>query len=495
MPLICSFPYFTVFLAMVPAIIMSCIRRDRVCYAISLATAIISTVMSAAFLIWIVRENTSFAFTMGKFPAPFGNEIKAGPLQALFATCFSLVMAMALLGGRKDLFADVRPGKLSLACVMYNMILASLLVLVYTNDIFTAYVFIEISTIAACALVMIRESGETLIATIRYLFMSLLGSGLFLFGVIILYGITGQLLMPQLTQMIQKVMADGTYHVPLFISAAMITAGLGIKSAMYPFHRWLPGAHGSATTTSSAVLSGLVLKGYAVLIITLFVRVFRMSTIRTLGVNYVVFFLGVAGMIIGSIYAIRESHIKRMLAYSSVAQLGYVFMGIGLATPAGIAAACYQILAHAFVKPMLFLSAGRLSGVTGHQKDLRILRGSAWRAPLAGVAFVVGALSMIGIPLLAGFSSKLNFALAEFHTTWETAMILTGLAVSTLLNALYYIPAVIGIWSDNESRNLYQFTPARDFSIAAVILMICVVALGVFFRPVMAVIEAGLALM
>ena len=321
------------------------------------------------------------------------------------------------------------------------------------------------------------------------------GTGLFLFGVIILYGITGQLLMPQLTQMIQKVMADGTYHVPLFISAAMITAGLGIKSAMYPFHRWLPGAHGSATTTSSAVLSGLVLKGYAVLIITLFVRVFRMSTIRTLGVNYVVFFLGVAGMIIGSIYAIRESHIKRMLAYSSVAQLGYVFMGIGLATPAGIAAACYQILAHAFVKPMLFLSAGRLSSVTGHQKDLRILRGSAWRAPLAGVAFVVGALSMIGIPLLAGFSSKLNFALAEFHTTWETAMILTGLAVSTLLNALYYIPAVIGIWSDNESRNLYQFTPARDFTIAAVILMICVVALGVFFRPVMAVIEAGLALM
>ena len=480
---------------MVPAIIMSCIRRDRLCYAISLVTALLSTLMSAAFLIWIVRENSSFAFTMGKFPAPFGNEIKAGPLQALFATCFSLVMTMALLGGRKDLFGDVKPGKMSLACVMYNMILASLLVLVYTNDIFTAYVFIEISTIAACALVMVRESGETLVATIRYLFMSLLGSGLFLFGVIILYGITGQLLMTQLTEAIAVLAADGNYRVPLFLCSAMIVAGLGIKSAMYPFHRWLPGAHGSATTASSAVLSGLVLKGYAVLIITLFVRVFTLDVIRALGVNYVVFVLGVAGMIIGSVYAIRETHIKRMLAYSSVAQLGYVFMGIGIATPAGIAAACYQILAHAFVKPMLFLSAGRLSGVTGHQKDLRILRGSAWRAPLAGVAFVVGALSMIGIPLLAGFSSKLNFALAEFNTPWETAMILTGLAVSTILNALYYIPAVIGIWSDNESRNLYRISDAPDFNIAAVILIICVVALGVSFRSVMAVIEAGLALM
>lgn len=494
MPVICSFPYFTVFIAMVPAIIMSCIKKDKVCYYITLVTSIICAVMSFVFLAYIVRENTSFAFTMGKFPAPFGNEIKAGPLQALFAGCFSTVMAMAVLGGKHDMEEDVPKGKMGLACVMLNMVLASLFVLTYTNDIFTAYVFIEISTISACALVMIKDSDETLIATIRYLFMSLLGSGLFLFGVIILYGITGHLLMPQLNEAILALSENGNYRIPLFICSAMIIAGLGIKSAMYPFHRWLPGAHGTATTTSSAVLSGLVLKGYAVLIITLFVRVFTLDVIKSLGVNNVVFVLGIAGMIIGSVYAIRERHAKRMLAYSSVAQLGYVFMGIGLATPAGIAAASYQILAHAFVKPLLFISVGRLAVTAHHDKNLDALKGSAWRAPLAGLCFVIGGLSMIGIPLLAGFSSKLNFALAEFSNPWQTALILGGLAVSSLLNALYYIPAIISIWSNNDRE---EETVRKDyaFAVAAVVLAACVFILGICFKPVMAVIEAGLALM
>ena len=495
MSILCSFPYFTVFIAMVPAIIMSCIRKDKVCYFITLISSLIISLMSAAFLIYIVRENTSFAFTMGKFPAPFGNEIKAGPLQAVFATCFSLVMFLAVLGGKDDLEMDVTPGKMGLACVMMNMVLASLLVLVYTNDIFTGYVFIEISTIAACALVMVKDSGETLVATIRYLFMSLLGSGLFLFGIIILYGITGHLLMPQLNETIGKLAASGEYKVPLFVCAAMIVAGLGIKSAMYPFHRWLPGAHGTATTTSSAVLSGLVLKGYAVLIITLFVRVFSLDVIRSLGVNNVVFVLGILGMIMGSVYAMKEGHAKRMLAYSSVAQLGYVFMGIGLATPAGIAAASYQILAHAFVKPLLFLSVGRLADVTHHNKQLSALKGSAWRAPLAGLAFVIGGLSMIGIPLLAGFSSKLNFALAEFDTPWETVLILGGLAVSSLLNALYYIPAIISIWSDNEGGTDFESGRSASFTAAALVLIACVFLLGIFFKPVMGVIEAGIGLM
>ena len=495
MDIIINFPYWSIFLCMVSAILLSIVKNARVSFYWTLTVSVVSAILSFVFFVHIFRLNEFVPFTMGKFPAPFGNEIRVGPLQGLLAGVFSLVMAMSQLGGMKDLFEDVKNSKMGLACVMLNMTLASLLVLVYTNDIFTAYVFIEISTIAACALVMIKENGETLTATIRYLFMSLLGSGLFLFGIIILYGITGHLLIPQMTEEIQKLFATGKYYVPLVTSAAMIVAGLGIKSAMFPFHRWLPGAHGSATTTASAVLSGLVLKGYAVLLITVFIRVFGLEIINAISINLVVLFFGFLGMIVGSVYAIREGHSKRMLAYSSVAQLGYVFMGIGLGTEAGIAAAIFQIIAHACTKPLLFASVGRLSVSVHHNKEWKNLHGTAYTAPLAGIGFTVGGLSMIGIPLFAGFTSKVNFAVASFENMWQTIAVVFVLVLSGLLNALYYVPAILNIWAQDNRGQLHK--PAKDpaFGIAAVVFIICIFALGIFFAPVMASIETGLGLM
>ena len=167
MPLTYNFPFICVFLSMVAAILLSVFRGAKLSYYVTLSVSIICTALSLMFLIDIVRDDVSFAFTMGKFAAPFGNEIKGGPLQALMSTVFSAVMALALLGGKTELFEDVDEKKMGLAGVMFNMVLASLLVLIYTNDAFTSYVFIEISTIAACALVMIKDSGPTLVATIR----------------------------------------------------------------------------------------------------------------------------------------------------------------------------------------------------------------------------------------------------------------------------------------------------------------------------------------
>lgn len=498
MPFAWNLPYLSVFLTMVTAILLSVIPGAKRAYWLTVGVSAAVTVMSLVFLRFIVKADTAYAFTMGKFPAPFGNEIRFGPLQGLLAAVFGAVMCLSLLGGRAELFGDVDEKKMGLACVMLNMVLASLLVLSYTNDAFTAYVFIEISTIAACALVMIKDSGPTLVATIRYLFMSLLGSGLFLFSIILLYAITGHLLMPQLHDSVQKLMADGAYTKVLALILAMMTAGLGVKSAMFPFHRWLPDAHGTATTTSSAVLSGLVVKGYAVLLITMYCRVFTLETVRAFHIHDAVFALGFCGMILGSVMALRETHAKRMLAYSSVAQLGYVFMGLGLGTEAGVAAALFQILAHAFTKPLLFVSVGRLAAAVHHDKQLRALRGTAWKAPLAGIGFGIGALSMVGIPLFGGFAAKVNFSTASIFTDQKTALTLFVLALSSVLNALYYIPALINIWSDRREAALPAATkPERDASAAAAIALLAggVLFLGVCFAPVMDIIVRGLELM
>ena len=485
---------------MFAAILLSVVSRGRISYTVTIIVCAFISVLSAIFLYNIVIADTSFAYTIGKFPAPFGNGIKAGPLQGVLAVVFSAVMALSLLGGKKDVMSDVEPKKLSLYCVMLNMTMASLLVLTYTNDAFTGYVFIEIGTIAACALVMAKDCGATLIATTRYLFMSLLGSGLFLLSLVILYSITGHLLMPQMSEEIARLISTGEYRIPLIAACALLTAGLGIKGAMFPFHRWLPGAHGSATTASSAVLSGLVIKGYIVLLITFYVRVFTIAIYDHIQINVVVFILGLAGMIVGSLYAIKETHVKRLLAYSSVAQIGYVFLGIGIGTELGITAAIFQILAHACTKPLLFICAGKLSASADHKKDLHELRASAFRNRLAGIGFTIGALSMVGIPLLSGFSVKLNLATASLHSRHLTIMTFVCIALSTVLNALYYIPAVAVIWSGRDdlranklSLKKLPFDPA--FAFACIALIGGVLYLGVANEPVLNLISRGLWLM
>ena len=306
----------------------------------------------------------------------------------------------------------------------------------------------------------------------------------------------------RLAEAVEGLKVTGDYAIPLTVSVGLITAGLGVKSAMFPFHLWLPDAHGGATTASSAILSGLVLKGYIVLLLLMILRVFSLELIVELGAANVILAFGVLGMIFGSLAAMRESHIKRMLAYSSVAQIGYIFMGIGLGTVEGLVASCFHILVHACCKPLLFLCAGRLSAVSGHHKSLKNLRGSAYRDVGAGLGFTVGALSMIGIPLFGGFVSKLYFANASLPTGM-TAMTLLTIALSTVLNALYYVPALLAIWvkppAEDEAAVLADVHAGelafdQAFTAADILLVAAIFVLGIFYHPITDVIEAGVRL-
>ena len=501
-PFVENFPFFCIFLALVAGILSATFRSGRAAYRMTLAVTGAIAVLSALTLRYVVEGGLSFGYTMGRFPIPLGNAIRCGPLQALLCTVFAGVLLFALVGGSRDLFHEVLPEKQRFYFVMVNLTDAALLSLVYTNDVFTGYVFIEISTIAACALVMAKDNGPNLIATIRYLFMSLMGSGLFLIGLAILTSITGYLLMPSMAEAVARLAETGEYRVPLTVCAGLMVTGLGIKSAMFPFHLWLPDAHGGATTASSALLSGLVLKGYIVLMMTLMVRVFSMELMVELGVTNVVLLFGLLGMIFGSLGAMREYHVKRMLAYSSVAQIGYIFMGIGLGSAAGLVASCFHILVHACCKPLLFCCAGRLSAVSGHHRSLKNLRGSAYRDIAAGIGFTVGSLSMIGIPLFGGFVSKLYFASASLPTN-RTAVTLLTIALSTVLNALYYIPALLSIWMRpdpaDERAVLADATPEmlafdRPFTAAAAVFTASIFILGIFYHPITDIIEAGIRL-
>lgn len=496
-----NLPFFSIVACMLTGIFTSLIHDGKKAFAVHCTLLGVVAAAQAFVLSKVLPAGLAFDYQVGIVGHPWGNELRVGPLEAALSLAFTVVMLLCVLGGWEDLQHDIHPDKLHLYFVMCDLMLSSLMALVYTNDLFTAYVFIEINTIASCALVMAKDNGLTIAATMRYMVMSLLASGLFLFGLSLLYWITGQLLIPSVRDAIQVLYATGEYAVPLTIILGMMFIGLSVKSALYPFHTWLPDAHGSATTSSSAILSGLVLKGYIVLILKLICQVLTPEVFRGLHLNNVFLMLGVLAMIMGSLNAIMESHVKRMIAYSSVAQVGYIFLGIGLGTPAAFVAAVYQILVHAFTKPLLFCCAGELASANWHHKHLYYLRGAGHNAPLAGFGFTLGGLSMVGVPLLGGFAVKFFLADAALAGSWQLIVALGALAASSVLNALYYLPVIINIWSKDlhgdpdplPGLRRKPMQPAFVLSTAGLGTM--AVALGVWVGPVANALALGVSLL
>ena len=188
---------------------------------------------------------------------------------------------------------------------------------------------------------------------------------------------------------------------------------------------------------------------------------------------------------------------KRMLAYSSVAQIGYIFMGIGLGSVAGMLATCFHVLAHAVTKSMLFVCCGSFIEDADGKEQLEGLKGAGHRNPLAGVAFTVGALSMIGVPLFAGFISKLYFAVAAIEMTGlRLVLALLALAISMILNAMYFLPSVIAIWTrpKEEAKTPRKVQVSLTFALAMVLFIVINLGLGIFYRPVIDVMKLGIEL-
>ena len=182
---------------------------------------------------------------------------------------------------------------------------------------------------------MSRSNGHTLVAAAKYMIMSLVGSGLLLIGIAILYDVTGHLLMVDIHRRVEVLSRTGNYQLPLTVAMGLISVGLAIKSALFPFHSWLPDAYSYSTPSSSAILSSLVSKGYIFLLFKVFYRVFGFEFILDHKVTNILFFFGVAGMIAGSVMAIYQTDMRRLIAFSSVAQIGYIYMGIGLSVSMG----------------------------------------------------------------------------------------------------------------------------------------------------------------
>jgi len=493
--LVHNIPFFSIFFAMFCGIITPLIKNGRTARRLHGTMVAIVGILSVILLVNVVQEREAFTFMMGHFPAPWGNELRIGPLEALLAVLISAVMFLTITAGSKQLFQEIVPEKQNFYFIMLNATFGAMLAMTYTNDLFTAYVFIEILTIASCTLILAKGTKQSIVGTTHYLVFGCVGSGLFLLGVCILYGITGHLLFPQIRETVALMMVTGDHNFSLMFVVTLMFVGLGIKSALFPFHSALPTAYGSTMTTSNGILSGLVLKAYIILAIKLSLEVFTLDTLVTLKIADIMFVLGILGMVMGSVFAVHEGRMKRMLAYSSVAQIGYIFMGIGLGSILGLMAAIFHVFAHAVTKSMLFICCGSFMDNAGGKEQLENLKGAAHRNPLAGIAFTVGALSMIGVPLFAGFISKLYFAMAAIEMTGiRMVLVLGALAISMILNAMYFLPSVIAIWS-KPKEDVKRVPISPLYAMVMVLFIVVNFALGIGYRPIVDIVEMGIVLM
>ena len=491
--LVQNFPFFSILMCLISAVVCS-VLSGKAARAVNTILITAVTVMSAFVFIFAVSSGESYVYMMGHFPAPWGNEIRVGVLEALMATFFSVIMLLSMLGGRHKLDEEVEESKHRLYYILVNLLLSSLLALVYTNDLFTAYVFVEINTISAAGLIMIRQIGRTIEASVRYMIMSLLGSGLLLMGICMLYDLTGHLLMSNIKDQVAVLSSHPDYQVPLMITITIMSIGLCIKCALFPFHAWLPDAYGYSTVSSAAMLSSLVSKGYIFLLIKIIYRVIGFEIYKGSHIMNILFVFALFGMIFGSVSAIRESDIRRMVAFSSVAQIGYVFMGIGMGTEAGMTAAIFHVLTHAATKSLLFISAIGLTDVSGYSRSFFDITGAGYRNKVAGVGFTVGSLSMVGVPLFSGFVSKYLFASSAVQLSGKMMPALICLAVSTILNAIYFMKTVIRIYTPTgESK--YGSVHMRQNMLYAVTMIGFIainVYLGINSHPIVEYIEKGL---
>lgn len=420
-----------------------------------------------------VNVRGSVIYHFGNWSPPWGIEFLIDRISAFFLVMVSAISFVVILFANGLLYKEIKERVLGQYYALFLILLASLLGIASSNDLFNVFVFLEISSVSAAALVAVNGNKLALEASVKYLVLSTLGSGSLLLAIANIYMVTGYLNLTFIAEALPQ--AYALYPLNVLATLGLFVVGLTVKSALYPMHIWLPDAHGSAPTSSSAVLSALVVKVYIIVFLKLIFRVFTLEFVSQVPLQFVLLLMSALAILLGSLLAIRQTDIKKMLAYSTVAQIGYIFLGVGLLTYNGLLGAVLHILNHAIMKAMLFLSAGLLIKLTG-KRDIRSLAGVGRIYPLPMIAFSLGSLAMVGIPPLNGFISKWYLSLGALEAGLPIYVLV--ILVSSFLNGLYYLPIVISAFFGQSTEPTYKPLP---IPIGASIALICLCIATIFF--------------
>jgi len=403
--------------------------RRRLGYVSALLGVSFSFVASVAAFISVLK-NGAMHYYLGGWPPPLGIEYVVDHLSAFMTVIITFIGLLAVVYSRLSVLQEV-PGRVASLYPMMLLLISGMVGIVVTGDLFNLYVFLEIASLSAYALIAVGNERAP-VAAFRYLILGTLGACFYLLGVGFIYFSTGSLNMADVARLLPK-LYDST---AVQASVAFVVVGLSLKMALFPLHIWLPDAYTYAPSAVTSLIAPTMTKVAAYVLVRVLVSVFLPPYLRdVLPVTSIIGWLAAAGIIVGSVMAIAQNDFRRMLAYSSVAQIAYVALGIGLANPLGLIGGLLHILNHAFMKGCLFQIAGAIRYRTGLWEISRFA-GLGRRMPWTMAAFTVAALSMVGIPPTCGFFSKWYLALGCVDAgNW---VFLAAIVISSLLNAVYF---------------------------------------------------------
>jgi len=413
-----NIPWGIVLILLPLAAAMACFLWPAVAKSVGLVTVSV-VALSVVGLVWQVIESGVYRHAVGGWGAPLGIDLYADGLSLLMLAITALVgLAVSVYSTayfEQPLSARFWP--------LWLFLLAALNALFLSADIFNLYVTLELMGLAAVALTALSGGRDALSGAMRYLLAALLGSLAYLFGVALLYHGFGSVDIAILAQRVEAIPVT-------WAALGLMSAGLVLKTALFPFHFWLPPAHASAPAPVSAALSALVVKGSFYILLRLWLKIF--GPLGVDGVEGLLGLLGAAAVLWGSLQALRQTRLKLLIAYSTVAQIGYLFLAFSLAMGGGVmawGAAAYLALSHALAKAAMFLVAGNLLRFGGHDRisDLdRVVQ----RLPLTMAAFALAGVSIMGLPPSGGFIGKwllLESALVQGRWDLVAVMIFGGL--------------------------------------------------------------------
>lgn len=429
-----------VVLPLIMAAITAILPSERAAWLVALLVSIICTLCGFVLVLQTFGGEV-VTYSMGGWDPPHGIGYAIDSLSAPILFLISAMAVLCTIYGYLSVRAEVEPKKRAPFYAAFLICLAGLLGMVATGDAFNVFVFLEVSSISTYVLVGMGASLDrrALAASFNYLILGSIGATFFVIGLGFLYMETGTLNMADMARILRDL--DGGSRVSQ-VAFAFILIGLALKLAMFPLHLWLPDAYAHSPSFVTAFLAATATKAALYLLLRFTFVVFDFD-FRYVG-SVVMLFLagfGITGMVLASLQAIFQTDARRALAYSSVAQVGYMLLGIGLGTAAGVAAGYIHLLNHAVIKGGLFIAIGafwyrfgitRISDFSGLGKTM----------PWTMGAFTISGLSLIGIPFTAGFVSKFNLVVAAWQSEWYWAV---GVIVLTSVMAIIYVGNMLRI--------------------------------------------------
>jgi multicomponent Na+:H+ antiporter subunit D len=423
-------PALQIVVPLVSAPLCVLLGKTRLAYALALIVCWAVFGISVL-LLGQVLDNGVISYRLGGWAPPWGIEYRVDPVNAYVLLIVAAIGALVITYAKPSVAKEIGTGRETLFYTCYLLCLTGLLGVTITGDAFNIFVFLEISSLSSYVLISLGQDRRALTASFRYLIFGTIGATFFLIGVGLLYQATGTLNIADMANRVAPLADNRTVQAAF----AFMAVGLAVKAALFPLHAWLPNAYAYAPSVVTAFLAATATKVSIYVLIRTYFTIFGPEfSFEVMSLGPVLMVLAILAMLVGSTIAIFQDDLKRLLAYSSVAQIGYMVLGLGFATVLGVTGGMLHLFNHALMKGGLFLALGCVFYRTG-AVSIEAMKGLGHRMPWTMAAIVIGGLSLIGVPLTVGFVSKWYLLLAAIDSGmwWITIFIL----VSSLLAIVY----------------------------------------------------------